>query len=128
MEGKVYISVDEYNDLIEQNKALLLSNKNLSDVIDEFQKADKQKVIIREIKQRHYADGTVIDENNIEVRNFDEVRSEVEAFYKQKMIDMDNDIMEANIEKHKWYMEKLDAEIEVSRLKHRNLWQRIRNK
>ena len=128
MEGKVYISVDEYNDLIEKNKALLLSNKNLSDVIDKFQAFDEQKVIIREIKERHYEDGTVIDENNIEVRNFDEVKSEVEAFYKQKMIDMDNDIMEANIEKHKWYMEKLDAEIEVSRLKHRNIWQRILNK
>lgn len=47
----------------------------------------------------------------------------------QKIInDLDDENMEILKEKRRFYLEKLDAEIEVSRLKHRNLWQRILNK
>lgn len=135
MESKVTISLETYNRLRDANTNLVLENKELRDAIEALQDTDGQKVIIRETFTYEDEDGEETAETRTSVKGFDEVKAEVEEFYKQKIKEMEARISEVEKERENAckevnavYEQKVKAEIEVSRLKRRNLWKRILNK
>lgn len=135
MEEMVQISRMAYDNLRERLNGLREENKNLVESMRRLEDATEQKVICKSTYAYEDEDGDLIEEHEMCVKGFDEVKEEVEVFYKkkfedleEKIKDLDNENMETNKTLHEVYNEKLEYEMEVSRLKHRNLWQRIRNK
>lgn len=119
--NQVTLSLKEYNDLRDENTALARENKELNDAIEKLQDNDGQKVIIRECEQWEDEDGDEYQTHTTRIKGFDEVKQEVEDFYKKKFEDLQKENEEY---RHKY----LDAQCMISELKHRNLWQRILNK
>lgn len=119
--NQVTLSLKEYNDLRDENTELARENKELNDAIEKLQDNDGQKVIIRECEQWEDEDGDEYETHTTRIKGFDEVKQEVEDFYKKKFEDLQKENEEY---RHKY----LDAQCTISELKHRNLWQRILNK
>lgn len=119
--NQVTLSLKEYNDMRDELAELPRENQELRDAIEKLQDNDGQKVIIRECKQWEDEWGEECETNTTTIKGFDEVKHEVEDFYKKKFEDLQKRI-EACQEKI------LDAQRTISELKHRNLWQRILNK
>ena len=119
--NQVTLSLKEYNDLRDENTELARENKELNDAIEKLQDNDGQKVIIRECEQWEDEDGDEYETNTTRIKGFDEVKQEVEDFYKKKIEDLQK-------ENEEYRRKCLDAQCTISELKHRNLWQRIINK
>ena len=119
--NQVTLSLKEYNDLRDENTELARENKELNDAIGKLQDNDGQKVIIRECEQWEDEDGDEYETNTTRIKGFDEVKQEVEDFYKKKIEDLQK-------ENEEYRRKCLDAQCTISELKHRNLWQRIINK
>ena len=118
--NQVTLSLKEYNDMRDENTELARENKELNDAIEKLQDNDGQKVIIRECEQWNDEDGNEYETNTTRIKGFDEVKQEVEDFYKKKVEDLQKENEEY---RHKY----LDALCTISDLKHRTLWQRIIN-
>jgi len=135
MADNVTLALKAYNDLRDENDALRSENEELTSALKEIEKKEGQKVIVREICTWEYEDGDECEERTTRVKGFEEVKAEVEDFYKKKFESLNDQIkelddknMELLDEIHKLRDEKLEAQMEASILKHRNLWQRILNK
>lgn len=134
MADNVTLALKAYNDLREENIALRSENEELTSALKEIENKEGQKVIVREITTWD-EDGDECEERTTHIKDFDEVKAEVEDFYKKKfeslsdqIKELDDENMELIDEIHKLRDEKLEAQMEASALKHRNLWQRILNK
>lgn len=119
--NQVTLSLKEYNDMRDENTELARENKELNDAIEKLQDNDGQKVIIRECEQWNDEDGNEYETNTTRIKGFDEVKQEVEDFYKKKVEDLQK-------ENEEYRQKYLDAQCTISESKHRNLWQRILNK
>lgn len=122
-ENFVTLSLEEYNQLRDELVDVNNENNELRNAIVELQDADGQKVIIKTVTV--YDDGEQVD---VSIKNLDdavamlngELKATNDALTKkcESLEKANKDFAEATI--------KLD--MEISRLKHRNLWQRIWNK
>lgn len=135
MADNVTLALKAYNDLRDENDALRSENEELTSALKEIEKKKGQKVIVREIYTWKDEDGDECEERTTKVKGLEEVKAEVEAFYKKtfqslndQIKELDDENMELLDEIHKLRDEKLEAQMEASELKHRNLWQRILNK
>lgn len=131
--NNVTITLDEYNVLRDDNRILKEANEDLGNQLDELKDAEGQKVIYKEVYLFEDED----EETRIywDVKNLQEAKEEIEKAYgktmkelEDKIKDLDEENMLVNKTLRKVLDEKLEAEMEVSRLKRRNLWQRILNK
>lgn len=135
MADNVTLALKAYNDLREENIALRSENEELTSALKEIEKKEGQKAIVREIYTWKDEDGCEYENCTTKVKGFKEVKKEVEDFYKKKFESLNDQIKELDDENtelldeiHKLRDEKLEAQMEASLLKHRNLWQRILNK
>jgi predicted RNase H-like HicB family nuclease len=124
----VTLSLKDYNDLCNENTELARENKELNDAIEKLQDNDGQKVIIRECEQWDDEDGDECETKTTHIKGFDEVKQEVEEFYKGKFKDLENENEEIKKKFEDIHRKYLDAQCTISALKNRNLWQRIINK
>ena len=131
--NNVTITLDEYNVLRDDNRMLKEANEELGNQLDVLKDAEGQKVIYKEV----YFSEDEDEETRIywDVKNLQEAQEEIEKAYgktmkelEDKIKDLDEENMLVNKTLRKVLDEKLEAEMEVSRLKRRNLWQRILNK
>lgn len=129
----VTITLEEYNLLRDDNRILKEANDDLGNQLDELKDAEGQKVIYKEVYLFEDED----EETRIywDVKNLQEAKEEIEKAYgktmkelEDKIKDLDEENMLVNKTLRKVLDEKLEAEMEVSRLKRRNLWKRILNK
>lgn len=119
--NQVTLDLEDYNFLRNEYTLATKENKELNAAIEKLQDNDGQKVIIRECERWEDEDGNEYETNTTRIKGFDEVKQEVEDFYKKKVEDLQKENEEY---RHKY----LDAQCTISELKHRNLWQRILNK
>ena len=119
--NQVTLDLEDYNFLRNEYTLATKENKELNAAIEQLQDNDGQKVIIRECERWEDEDGNEYETNTTRIKGFDEVKQEVEDFYKKKVEDLQKENEEY---RHKY----LDAQCTISELKHRNLWQRILNK
>jgi len=131
--NNVTITLDEYNVLRDDNRMLKEANEELCNQLDALKDAEGQKVIYKEV----YLSEDEDEETRIywDVKNMQEAKEEIEKAYgktmkelEDKIKDLDEENMLVNKTLRKVLDEKLEAEMEVSRLKRRNLWKRILNK
>lgn len=131
--NNVTITLDEYNVLRDDNRMLKEANEELGNQLDALKDAEGQKVIYKEV----YLSEDEDEETRIywDVKNLQEAKEEIEKAYgktmkelEDKIKDLDEENMLVNKTLRKVLDGKLEAEMEVSRLKRRNLWQRILNK
>jgi len=131
--NNVTITLDEYNVLRDDNRMLKEANEGLGNQLDKLKNAEGQKVIYKEV----YLSEDEDEETRIywDVKNMQEAKEEIEKAYgktmkelEDKIKDLDEENMLVNKTLRKVLDEKLEAEMEVSRLKRRNLWKRILNK
>ncbi len=127
MESIVTLSLGEYNDLRDKYNELLVQNEQLENCLNVIEDAEGQKVITKT-----YCDGELMQ---VEVKDFDEVQADVEKEFKVLIENLEKEIecLTQNVESQKQTAnalskKALEYELEVSRLKNRSLWQRIRNK
>lgn len=137
--NSVTMSLEEYDGMKEELFTLREEKASLTDAIEALKENAEQKVIIKEVCTCEDEDGEECECTTYAVKGFDDVKKEIEDFYKGKFEEMENTIKEKTekVEKiyekskelHEKTMEwKLEKDMEISRLKHRNLWQRILNK
>lgn len=120
--SNVVLPLNEYNELRDACRECEQENKHLNDVIREFEKDPETKVIIKTI------DPDTDEVMFINVVGFDDIKKSVEEHY-HKMIDaLCKELVDVAEHNTKLNNDILDLEMQVSRLKHRNLWQRIINK
>lgn len=124
----VTLSLKDYNDLCNENTELARENKELNDVFESLKEDDGRKVIIRECEQWEDEDGDECETKTTHIKGFDEVKQEVEEFYKGKFKDLENENEEIKKKFEDIHRKYLDAQCTISALKNRNLWQRIINK
>jgi uncharacterized coiled-coil DUF342 family protein len=126
--NQVTLDLEDYNFLRNEYTLATKENKELNAAIEQLQDNDGQKVIIRECEQWEDEDGEEYETRTTYVKGFDEVKAEVEEFYKGKLEDLQKKIEDLRKEKENYGRMYLDAQCTISELKHRNLWQRILNK
>lgn len=120
--SNVVLPLNEYNELRDANRECNEENEYLNDVIRKFEKDPKTKVIVKTI------DPDTEEVTFIDVVGFDDIKKSVEEHY-HKMIDaLCKELVDVAEHNTKLNNDILDLEMQVSRLKHRNLWQRIINK
>ena len=135
----IEITKSEYKSLQKEIERLNEENESLKDSICDLATQDGQKVIVI----HHICDADNDCEcGDVEVKGFDECRKFVEESmrYTFKRLEDDKVRNEAKIKSLNGTIasqkqtadaltkKAMEAEMEVSRLKHRNLWQRILNK
>lgn len=121
MENSVFISLEDYDRLCSENAALTSQNDELELAISDLQEGDSQRVLVREKTIEFLADGNERIETTTYVKGFDDVREEIEAFFRTK-------IEELQSKKDELREKLLDVQIENSRLRHRGFWERLFNK
>lgn len=134
--GTVTLPIATYNNLRDTNTHLGLVNKELKDAIEELKAADGQKVIVHNINTYLDEDGDEsFSEEDVYVKNFDDVKKEVEDNYKESIDDLKAKIKEQNelFIKQQKEIKSLknnlrSAENALHEKESRNLWQRIWNK
>lgn len=122
-ENIVTLSLEEYNELRDELVDVNNENNELRNAIAELQDAEGQKVIIKRVKV--YEDSERV---GVSIANLDDALAMLNGELKAN-----NDVLTqkcANLEKaNKDFAEAtIKLDMEISRLKHRNLWQRIWNK
>lgn len=110
MKGKITISLEDYEALC----ALQKKNEELQGTLHELETSDDSKGFIHEVIIVRHLLGDSLVKDTWDVVGIEDMKERVKSFYK------------ANIDEAR--ERALKAELEVSRLKHRNLWQRILNK
>ena len=133
MADTVTMSLKSYNDLKELNSQLLQENAALDKALKEAQESDGLKVIVRDVNHYIKPDFALICkevrvETDTNVVGFDDVRKEVEDYYKTSIKDLKQELKDAHDKIDKEVELRLSKSEEIIRLKNRNLWQRILNK
>lgn len=133
MADTVTMSLKSYNELKELNSQLLRENAELDHALKEAQESDGLKVIVRDVKHYIKPDFALICkevrvETDTNVVGFDDVRKEVEDYYKTSIKDLQQELKDAQDKIDKEVELRLSKSEEIIRLKNRNLWQRILNK
>lgn len=133
IENTVTLSLDVYNDMRDSHERLLRENQELKDAIQALQDNDGQRVIIRE-KVVIYDDDDRREKKRIYVQNFADVEKEVCEKYQDDIQEVNYELKklkedyESMIESKRELGDNcLELEMEISRLKNRTLWQRIKN-
>lgn len=133
MADTVTMSLKSYNELKELNSQLLRENAELDHALKEAQESDGLKVIVRNVEHYIKPDFALICkevrvETDTNVVGFDDVRKEVEDYYKTSIKDLQQELKDAQDKIDKEVELRLSKSEEIIRLKNRNLWQRILNK
>ena len=133
MADTVTMSLKSYNELKELNSQLLQENAALDKALKEAQESDGLKVIVRDVNHYIKPDFALICkevrvETDTNVVGFDDVRKEVEDYYKTSIKDLQQELKDAQDKIDKEVELRLSKSEEIIRLKNRNLWQRILNK
>jgi len=133
MADTVTMSLKSYNELKEMNSQLLQENASLDKALKEAQESDGLKVIVRDVNHYIKPDFALICkevrvETDTNVVGFDDVRKEVEDYYKTSIKDLKQELKDAHDKIDKEVELRLSKSEEIIRLKNRNLWQRILNK
>lgn len=133
MADTVTMSLKYYNDIKEMNSQLLQENVALDKALKEAQESDGLKVIVRDVNHYIKPDFALICkevrvETDTNVVGFDDVRKEVEDYYKTSIKDLQQELKDAQDKIDKEVELRLSKSEEIIRLKNRNLWQRILNK
>ena len=133
MADTVTMSLKSYNELKELNSQLLRENAELDHALKEAQESDGLKVIVRNVEHYIKPDFALICkevrvETDTNVVGFDDVRKEVEDYYKTSIKDLQQELKDAQDKIDKEVELRLSKSEETIRLKNRNLWQRILNK
>ena len=133
MADTVTMSLKSYNELKEMNSQLLQENVALDKALKEAQESDGLKVIVRDVNHYIKPDFALICkevrvETDTNVVGFDDVRKEVEDYYKTSIKDLKQELKDAHDKIDKEVELRLSKSEEIIRLKNRNLWQRILNK
>lgn len=133
MADTVTMSLKSYNELKEMNSQLLQENAALDKALKEAQESDGLKVIVRDVNHYIKPDFALICkevrvETDTNVVGFDDVRKEVEDYYKTSIKDLQQELKDAQDKIDKEVELRLSKSEEIIRLKNRNLWQRILNK
>ena len=133
MADTVTMSLKSYNELKEMNSQLLQENVALDKALKEAQESDGLKVIVRDVEHYIKPDLALICkevrvETDTNVVGFDDVRKEVEDYYKTSIKDLKQELKDAHDKIDKEVELRLSKSEEIIRLKNRNLWQRILNK
>jgi len=133
MADTVTMSLKSYNELKEMNSQLLQENVALDKALKEAQESDGLKVIVRDVNHYIKPDLALICkevrvETDTNVVGFDDVRKEVEDYYKTSIKDLKQELKDAHDKIDKEVELRLSKSEEIIRLKNRNLWQRILNK
>lgn len=133
MADTVTMSLKSYNELKEMNSQLLQENAALDKALKEAQESDGLKVIVRDVNHYIKPDFALVCkevrvETDTNVFGFDDVRKEVEDYYKTSIKDLKQELKDAHDKIDKEVELRLSKSEEIIRLKNRNLWQRILNK
>lgn len=133
MADTVTMSLKSYNEMKEMNSQLLQENAALDKALKEAQESDGLKVIVRNVEHYIKPDFALICkevrvETDTNVVGFDDVRKEVEDYYKTSIKDLQQELKDAQDKIDKEVELRLSKSEEIVRLKNRNLWQRILNK
>ena len=133
MADTVTMSLKSYNELKELNSQLLRENAELDHALKEAQESDGLKVIVRNVEHYIKPDFALICkevrvETDTNVVGFDDVRKEVEDYYKTSIKDLQQELKDEQDKSDKEVELRLSKSEEIIRLKNRNLWQRILNK
>lgn len=133
MADTVTMSLKYYNELKKLNSQLLRENAELDHALKEAQESDGLKVIVRNVEHYIKPDFALICkevrvETDTNVVGFDDVRKEVEDYYKTSIKDLKQELKDAHDKIDKEVELRLSKSEEIIRLKNRNLWQRILNK
>jgi len=133
MADTVTMSLKSYNELKELNSQLLQENAELDHALKEAQESDGLKVIVRNVEHYIKPDLALICkevrvETDTNVVGFDDVRKDVEDYYKTSIKDLQQELKDAQDKIDKEVELRLSKSEEIIRLKNRNLWQRILNK
>lgn len=133
MADTVTMSLKSYNEMKEMNSQLLQENVALDKALKEAQESDGLKVIVRNVEHYIKPDFALICkevrvETDTNVVGFDDVRKEVEDYYKTSIKDLKQELKDAHDKIDKEVELRLSKSEEIIRLKNRNLWQRILNK
>lgn len=128
MADTVTMSLKSYNELKELNSQLLQENAELDHALKEAQESDGLKVIVRNVEHYIKPDLEVRVETDTNVVGFDDVRKDVEDYYKTSIKDLQQELKDAQDKIDKEVELRLSKSEEIIRLKNRNLWQRILNK
>lgn len=133
MADTVTMSLKSYNELKEMNSQLLQENAALDKALKEAQESDGLKVIVRDVNHYIKPDFALVCkevrvETDTNVVGFDDVRKEVEDYYKTSIKDLKQELKDAHDKIDKEVELRLSKSEEIIRLKNRNLWQRILNK
>ena len=133
MADTVTMSLKSYNEMKEMNSQLLQENVALDKALKEAQESDGLKVIVRNVEHYIKPDLALICkevrvETDTNVVGFDDVRKEVEDYYKTSIKDLQQELKDAQDKIDKEVELRLSKSEEIIRLKNRNLWQRILNK
>lgn len=133
MADTVTMSLKSYNEMKEMNSQLLQENVALDKALKEAQESDGLKVIVRNVNHYIKPDFALICkevrvETDTNVVGFDDVRKEVEDYYKTSIKDLKQELKDAHDKIDKEVELRLSKSEEIIRLKNRNLWQRILNK
>ena len=133
MADTVTMSLKSYNELKELNSQLLRENAELDHALKEAQESDGLRVIVRNVEHYIKPDFALICkevrvETDTNVVGFDDVRKEVEDYYKTSIKDLQQELKDAQDKIDKEVELRLSKSEEIIRLKNRNLWQRILNK
>lgn len=132
MADTVTMSLKSYNEMKEMNSQLLQENAALDKALKEAQESDGLKVIVRDVNHYIKPDFALICkevrvETDTNVVGFDDVRKEVEDYYKTSIKDLKQELKDAHDKIDKEVELRLSKSEEIIRLKNRNLWQRILN-
>lgn len=127
--NQVTITVDEYNRLRDNLTAAEGKVSALEASIEELAKKNNQRVILKEttVTQSFLGIGEDVTVE-YDIINLDKAKKEIET-----LVGAEIETLAEENEKYKRSLAKeaelrLDAEMEVSRLKHRNWWQRLLNR
>lgn len=126
--NQVTLSLNDFNFLRDEYTEATKENRELNAAIEELQDNDGQKVIIHECEQWEDEDGYKHETRTTSVKGFDDVKHEVEDFFKCKFDDLKKENEEIKKKFEDSQRRYLDALCTISDLKNRNLWQRIINK
>ena len=119
----VNVELDEYNELRDEYNEALVQIEELENIVSTLEEDEGRNVIVRTIT--YFRDGKQVD---VEVKNEEEVKALLDEHLKEYNESLEGkckNLEEAN----KAFAEAtMKLDMEISRLKHRSLWQRLWNK
>ena len=125
LNNSVTMSLEDYDNLNEVIDELTDRNDNLKNALEELKKADGQRIIIHEY---YFDEDEECFDEEVAVCGFEDVREEVEKFYKDNFNHLKSELKKARELVKKTAQENLQLQMDIEKLKNRSLWNRIINK